>query len=507
MISIMTIIETYIILFFGTRINTSIIAVILETNVNEAKGFINTYITPMFYLYVLGVFIFFILLLLIRKNNKLVRVLSTKLNKICGINGVKVLLLSITMFSLFLGVFREVRNIYWYKYDIDEIGRVRKHSFYSSYYLTSSCLFDAIRLYCLSSNELPVLINSLEKTVVDSCKFHTKNIVLIIGESFNKHHSSLYGYPLKTNPCLEKEYNLFIMQDVISTDRLTSIVLKNIFSFRNKDNHIYWAESTLFPAIFKKAGYCSYLISNQEVEDGDYKDVYNMANNYLVHSRTKQYLWNIQNKQIHQYDSQLIDEYINLKNEKATYSLIIFHLLGQHTAYADRYPKEKSFFTEKDYDYRTDLNQKQKSYLAHYDNAIRYGDEVIKSIIDLFRNDDSIIIFFSDHGEEVYDYRDYMGRSHEPVITADMAKNVFEIPFFIWMSDSYIKTHADVVECVENSMDKPWIIDDLPHLLLNLAGIECDMYDPDRSLLSNKYIYSKRLIHDSMQDYDELINN
>ena len=239
-----------------------------------------------------------------------------------------------------------------------------------------------MRLYCLSSNELPVLINSLEKTVVDSCKFHTKNIELIIGESFNKHHSSLYGYPLKTNPCLEKEYNLFIMQDVISTDRLTSIVLKNIFSFRNKDNHIYWAESTLFPAIFKKAGYCSYLISNQEVEDGDYKDVYNMANNYLVHSRTKQYLWNIQNKQIHQYDSQLIDEYINLKNEKATYSLIIFHLLGQHTAYADRYPKEKSFFTEKDYDYRTDLNQKQKSYLAHYDNAIRYGDEVIKSIID-----------------------------------------------------------------------------------------------------------------------------
>ena len=29
-------------------------------------------------------------------------------------------------------------------------------------------------------------------------------IVLVIGESFNKYHSSLYGYDLKTNPLLEK---------------------------------------------------------------------------------------------------------------------------------------------------------------------------------------------------------------------------------------------------------------------------------------------------------------
>ena len=32
-------------------------------------------------------------------------------------------------------------------------------------------------------------------------------IVLIIGESFNKYHSSLYGYRLNTNPNLMKEYH------------------------------------------------------------------------------------------------------------------------------------------------------------------------------------------------------------------------------------------------------------------------------------------------------------
>ena len=230
-----------------------------------------------------------------------------------------------------------------------------------------------------------------------------------------------------------------------------------------------------------------------------------MANDYLANPKTKSLLWDIINSKKCQYDMQLVCEYAKVYQRDDSCNLTIFHLIGQHTAYQDRYPSEKTVFTESDYKYRTNLTEYQRSVVAHYDNAVAYCDEVLKSIIDLYRDDDAIVIFLSDHGEEVYDYRDYAGRSHEPTITANMAKYVYEVPFFIWMSDKYKKTHHDVVKSVERSIDKPFATDDLPHLLLDLAGIKCEMFDPSRSLLNEKYISLKRLIGESKQDYDTFV--
>lgn len=40
---------------------------------------------------------------------------------------------------------------------------------------------------------------------VASCSEDSINVVFVLGESFIKAHSSLYGYPLKTMPNMEKE--------------------------------------------------------------------------------------------------------------------------------------------------------------------------------------------------------------------------------------------------------------------------------------------------------------
>ena len=202
---------------------------------------------------------------------------------------------------------------------------------------------------------------------------------------------------------------------------------------------------------------------------------------------------------------QLIDDFATLKDSVGPYSLTVFHLIGQHTAYEDRYPRDKAFFTKEDYEYRTDLTDYQKSVVAHFDNAIRYGDEVLNRILDLYRNDDTIVIFFSDHGEEMYDCRNFAGRSHEPIITSNTAKYVYEVPFFIWMSDEYKRTHQNVVNSVDKSLYKPFVLDDLPHLLLDLAGIECENYDSAYSILNDKYFRKRRLIGESKVDYNVLI--
>ena len=56
-------------------------------------------------------------------------------------------------------------------------------------------------------------MNNIEKIKVENSDQHAPLIVLVIGESFNKYHSSLYGYELKTNPLLEKRiFNLIMVR-------------------------------------------------------------------------------------------------------------------------------------------------------------------------------------------------------------------------------------------------------------------------------------------------------
>ncbi|MBR5863261.1 MAG: sulfatase-like hydrolase/transferase [Alistipes sp.] len=233
-------------------------------------------------------------------------------------------------------------------------------------------------------------------------------------------------------------------------------------------------------------------------------------NSCLANNLTIPYLYDYINPFVYNRDIDLVKEYENIApsiNANLP-KLVMFHLLGQHTEYKERYPGSETVFTKDDYQLRTDLNDKQKEIVAHYDNATLYNDKVVSSIIDLFRDEDAIVIYLSDHGDEVYDYRDHYGRSHEPIITKGRAMHQYEVPFMIWVSDKYKETHPDIIKRIENSVDRPFMTDDLPHLMLDLAGIECEWFEPSRSLINDQYnVNRKRLLEDSKQDYDEIMKS
>ena len=137
---IITIIESYIIIFFGTRFNSMIITLCLETNASEASGFITTFInTFSFVKYALSVLSLSVFLLFLAKNS-IARKIDSLLNKLINNIVVKIGLLFVIVLFVALGTWREGRNLYWHKYNIDEIGRVRKRSLYSTSYLSLSCL-------------------------------------------------------------------------------------------------------------------------------------------------------------------------------------------------------------------------------------------------------------------------------------------------------------------------------------------------------------------------------
>lgn len=295
-----------------------------------------------------------------------------------------------------------------------------------------------------SAENAEQLLRTLESVEIESCSFRSPCIVIIIGESFSKHHSSLYGYPLPTNPRLEERLRrgeLFVFRDVVSPANLTTSVLSNLFSPASLGSGQSWKDSPLFPALFKKAGYTTCHLDNQAAgNDYDYHDLGLKA---LFNARSTPLLFTVHNENRHPYDLELLDDYDRLTSRDDTPELVVFHLMGQHVSYSDRYPKEEAYFTPGDIR-REDLTQQERQVVADYDNATRYNDQVVDAILARFTDRDAIAVYLSDHGEEVYDYRDFFCRSHDLPLTPEVCKYQFEIPFMIWMSDTYRRNRPDV---------------------------------------------------------------
>lgn len=493
--------ESFLAYSFGTLITATLLQMVLETNPNEVSGFVNTYLlTGQTILFVsamavgaIGLFCCFRWL----KGGKL---------------NVDNLVLSLSLSVVILGamgvyVFRDVRNLYWYmRLDSHQIFEARSNAFYSANYTTIGGLLFNILLTMKQYDEIEILEETMRVPLVVNTSSEKVDIVLIIGESFNRYHSSLYAYEIQTNPQLAMHLvqgRLSVFTDVVTPYNYTHDALRSILSFYSQEIARKWNWTPLFPFIYKVAGFECFFISNQEVK-GEDNWGFDFLNSFLVSDNVASMLFDYQNGAKREYDLDIVRCAEELDKEVPQFWL--YHLMGQHTAYSDRYPAEEKVFAQSDYAYRSDLTDAQKEIVAHYDNATRYNDKVVAAILDQFRDKDAIVIYLSDHGEEVYDYRDHMGRSHEPIVTPERAKYQFEVPFMIWMSDKYKENHPDVVAQVERSVDRPFMIDDLPHLMLDLAGIECEWFDPTRSVINDQFNEKrKRLLLDSKQDYDVIM--
>lgn len=325
------------------------------------------------------------------------------------------------------------------------------------------------------------------------------NIVVVIGESYIKHHSQLYGYNLKTTPFLrEEEENgrLFVFNDVISSTNYTSSAIKNILCCNNSSDGEYWYQSPFFPNIFKSAGYNVYFWSNQ-LNYSKYATFSFTLDSFLYNPLISKISYTKTNNKPYKYDGELIKSFtdsIDLHLSKL--NLIILHLMGQHHNVSNRFPSSGFNHFNADSINRTAsyLGKKEKEYIANYDNATLYNDFVLHNIIEIFRNSNSILIYLSDHGEEAYDYRNNRDRDYGP-LTANKLKYQYEIPFMIWCSDIYKIKYPEKVNCIRNAVNRPFISDNLCNTLFNVAEIETPYYRDSLDLISSNYKIKKRIIN------------
>ncbi|WP_158655539.1 sulfatase-like hydrolase/transferase, partial [Helicobacter marmotae] len=161
------------------------------------------------------------------------------------------------------------------------------------------------------------------------------------------------------------------------------------------------------------------------------------------------------------------------------------HLMGNHAKYYNRYPLEFAHFLEQDTpcfhtkDNTKLLNDMMLAENMHYLNSLLYGDFILNEIIKHFESLDSIVLFFSDHGEEVYDFRDFIGHADSKI-----SRFMVEIPFIVYVSDVFIQKHPDIYKRLKNAQNQRYMNDDLMHTLLDIAGIHLKGYESKRSLIS-----------------------
>lgn len=301
--------------------------------------------------------------------------------------------------------------------------------------------------------------------------------VLVIGESLNRDHMNVYGYPRKTTPfqteaSRDDHYTFF--DKVYACYTQTVQVLTYALTEKNQYNDIALAEAYSIIDMARAAGFKTTWISNQSrygVWDtpigaiGSTCDTQYWVNEYIG--------TNVITKD---YDEALIP-YLQKVDPENRRQLIVIHLMGSHVSYWDRYPG--SF-----YHYPIDTSRERTTaeiMTDEYDNSVLYNDFVLQGImttaVNQLRADG--VMYFSDHAEQV---------TERPGHNADMFDfTMVHIPFWVYTSDNYWYNHPENMEWIKNRVHTPFTNDMLYDTFLGFMGIRAAHYDPHADLFSIGY--------------------
>ena len=500
--------DTYCYVNFGSTLTPSMLMLVGETNANEASNFISACLSPtvifskvgwILLLALVQIFVFFFSKIIVRFQSQRANYALTVAGSIVFVTGV------FTSWHNKMATFRLFSG-----QTIGEVEHILTEKDHANLYLPINRLAFSIYANKLASHQITQLIEAANKVTVDSCCFRSPNIVLIIGESYGRHHSQQYGYFKETTPrqvALQKTGKLVKFSDVITGWNLTSFVFKNVFSTHVVGEKGEWCDYPLFPEIFRKAGYHVTFITNEFLPQAK-EAVYDFSGGFFLNNPTlSQLQFDSRNTELHSLDEGLLADYDNhLKAEEGEHNLTIFHLMGQHVNYKDRYPHKQTHFWAGSYEEeRPELSDKQRKVLSYYDNATRYNDSIVAQIVKRYAKEDAIIIYMPDHGEECYEEdRGFICRNHSAAIDWKLAHYEFEIPFWIYCSKQYIRHRRDIYRQIRQAKDKRFMTDALPHLLLYLAGIETPTYNAKYNILSPGYDEMRPRILKGLVDYDQL---
>ena len=322
-------------------------------------------------------------------------------------------------------------------------------------------------------------------------------VVFILGESTSRHHMQLYGYGLPTTPKLaaRAEAGELVAYEIVTSPHAgTMAVLRTLFSFYDNDANGMWYDYGDLFDILRQAGVYTAWMSNQEAS-GFYGSIGRTLGERTDHvAFTSPVAHSIDLAE--RYDSEvlpLLDEELRERvAEPVPAAFYVIHLMGAHEEFSKRYPPEFARFTPEDEAGRGALEDASaRAVRAAYDNAVLYDDAIVDEIIRRFEDKDALVIFISDHGEEVYDTRAQFGHGDE---TSSWQRDV---PMVFWMSKAFRANHPTDVQRIEAARRNHWQSDEMIHTLLDLMHVRVADFDETKSLFAPRQEQAEKEGNDS----------
>jgi heptose-I-phosphate ethanolaminephosphotransferase len=313
-------------------------------------------------------------------------------------------------------------------------------------------------------------------------------LVLVIGESTNRGHMHLYGYPRQTTPNLDAmKDQLQVFNDVITPRPYTIEALQQVLTFADEENPDLYLKTPSIVSVMKQAGYKTFWITNQQTMTKRNT----MLTTFSEQADEQVYLNNNRNQNARQFDGDVLQPFTKALADSAPRKLIVVHLLGTHMAYQYRYPDEFAKFTGRE-GVPAGIDDSKLELYNSYDNAVLYNDFVVSSLIKEYGKADpnGFLLYLSDHGEDVYDSPGHntLGRN-EAAPTMPM----YTVPFIAYASPKWLQTHDWNFDSIHN---RPYSSSNLIHTWSQLAGLSFDELDTSKSLVSFDFKERPRLIGD-----------
>ncbi len=221
-------------------------------------------------------------------------------------------------------------------------------------------------------------------------KAGTKNqrydkIIIVMGESVNKYHMGLYGYNVPTTPfltSLRHSSGLYVFDAIAPTNQTRYSIPIDLTEAKVGDYEHRYMRSASLITYFKHNGYETYWISNQGRAGKNDSTIASMA-----YEADTTFFANL-NYLDAALDEVLID-YLGKMEKNSQKELFMIHLMGSHSDYVNRYDKAKALFKH------------PKNRVEEYDNTIHYTDYVLGQIYERFKNERLLLVYLSDHGENI----------------------------------------------------------------------------------------------------------
>lgn len=319
-----------------------------------------------------------------------------------------------------------------------------------------------------------------------------RTYVVVIGESTTKEHMSLYDYYRPTNPLLTSiKKELLVFNDVISSNVHTIQALQKALTLSDIVK-THPNKNISIVQLANMAGFDTYWVSNQKPVGINETNVTLISNA----AKQKEYL-SSENFENEIYDENVLKSLTTILNDSSKNRLVFIHLMGTHSSYNKRYTQTFNVFNDKPKS-EFELNAKAISRINHYDNAVLYNDYVIFNIIKKVKSKklNSYVMYFSDHGEDVYCSSKTLLGHNEFYGT----KPMYEVPFVFWQSEAYKLLHNNRYN-QKSIINTPYILEDFIHSFSDISDIYFDSFEKEKSIFNNAFKIKKRLIKNQI-NYD-----